>query len=171
MRGHENTSTTLLIGALTAQTGDFAILINLVVFQHSQLDLLLLVLVLLWGGVVLLLALLGTSSEAKHQVKCGFLLDVVVTQSATIFQLFASEDQPLLVWGDTLLILDLCLHILNSVTCLYLKGNGLTREGFYKNLHGCRPPCGVSPTFSVSVYCAILGYFVHHTLLICTPKI
>merc|ERR1711893_346639 len=96
--GHEHTCTTLLIWALTAQTGDLAILINLVILKHSQFDLLLLVLVLLGGGVVLLLALLGATPEAQHQVKCGLLLDVVVAQGAAILQLLASEDQPLLVW-------------------------------------------------------------------------
>jgi hypothetical protein len=35
----------------------------------------------------------------------GLLLDVVVRQSSTILQLFTSEDQSLLIWGNTLLIL------------------------------------------------------------------
>jgi hypothetical protein len=34
-------------------------------------------------------------------VQGGFLLDVVVGQSATIFQLLASEDQPLLIRRNT----------------------------------------------------------------------
>ncbi len=74
----------------------------LVVFEDSQLDLLLLVLVLLWGGVVLLLPFLGTTTKAEHQVECGLLLDVIVAQGATILQLLASKDQTLLIRRDTL---------------------------------------------------------------------
>ncbi len=57
----------------------------LVVFEDSKLDLLLLVLGLLWGGVVLLLALLATTTQTQHQMKCGLLLDVVITQGPPIF--------------------------------------------------------------------------------------
>jgi len=35
----------------------------------------------------------------------------------------------------TFLVLDLCLHILNAVRRLDLKGNGLARQGLYENLH------------------------------------
>ncbi len=73
----------------------------LVVLENSELDFLVLMLVLLGSGVVLLLALLGTTTKAEHQVQGGFLLDVVVGQSATIFQLLASEDQPLLIRRNT----------------------------------------------------------------------
>ncbi len=37
----------------------------------------------------------------------GFLLDVVVSKGASILKLLASKYQPLLVWGDALLVLDL----------------------------------------------------------------
>lgn len=42
---------------------------HLVVLEHSQLDLLPLVLVLLWSGVRLLLPLFSTTSKSEHQVK------------------------------------------------------------------------------------------------------
>lgn len=58
-------------------------------------------LVLLGSGVILLLAFLGTTTKAEHQVQGGFLLDVVIRQRTTIFQLLAGEDQPLLIRGDT----------------------------------------------------------------------
>ncbi len=51
--------------------------------------------------VRLLLALLCATTEAKHQVKSGLFLDVVVIESAAIFELFASKDQALLVRWDT----------------------------------------------------------------------
>lgn len=77
---------------------------HLVEFEHSELDLLLLMLGLLGGGVVLLLALLCATTEPQHQMEGRLLLDVVVGQGAAIFQLLAGEDQTLLIgrdtWGD-----------------------------------------------------------------------
>ena len=48
---------------------------------------------------------LHSSSKSEDQVKSRLLLDVVVRQSPSIFQLFSGKDQPLLVWGDSLLVL------------------------------------------------------------------
>ena len=44
-------------------------------------------------------------------MKGRLLLDVVVGQRASVLELLASEDQPLLVWGDTLLVLELCIIV------------------------------------------------------------
>lgn len=102
---HEDTSTTLGLGALTAEALNLAIAINLVVLEHSELGLLALVLDLLGGGVDLLLALLGhATTEAEDQVEGRLLLDVVVGEGATILELLASEDETLLVWGNALLV-------------------------------------------------------------------
>jgi len=68
-------------------------------------------------------------------VKGGFLLNVIVTQSSSVFQLLASEDQSLLVRWNALLILDLRLHVVDGVRRLDLQRDGLPREGFDKNLH------------------------------------
>merc|ERR1712244_110574 len=110
---HEDTSSTLLGGTLAPQTVDLAVVVDLVVLQHSELDLPLLVLDLLGGGVILLLPLLGSSPEPEDEMKGRLLLDVVVGESTAILQLLTSEDQSLLIWGNTLLILDLSLDILN----------------------------------------------------------
>jgi len=48
-------------------------------------------------------------------VECGLLLDVVVTESSTVLELLASEDKPLLIWGNSFLILDLGLHVVDGV--------------------------------------------------------
>jgi hypothetical protein len=48
-------------------------------------------------------------------VKGGLLLDVVVRKGAAVFELLASEDETLLIWGDAFLVLDLSLDVLNSV--------------------------------------------------------
>jgi hypothetical protein len=58
---------------------------------------------------------LHTSTEAEDQVESGLLLDVVVRKSTAIFQLLASKDQALLIRGDTFLVLDLGLDIVNGV--------------------------------------------------------
>ena len=45
----------------------------------------------------------------------GLLLDVVVGKRATVLQLFAGEDKPLLVRRNALLVLDLLLDALNRI--------------------------------------------------------
>ena len=50
--------------------------------------------------VGLLLALLATTTKAEHQVEGGLLLNVVVVEGATIFELLASKDQTLLIGGN-----------------------------------------------------------------------
>jgi len=74
---HKNTNTTLR--AVLAETCDLAIVIHLVILQHSQLHVFPFVFYLLWLAVHFFLALLTTTaSQSQHQVKCGFLLNVVV---------------------------------------------------------------------------------------------
>merc|ERR1712142_963298 len=79
---HENTRTADINRAFSSQSSDFAVVINFVVFQCSKLDLDMLVLDFLWGGVV--------------------------TQGTPIFQLLASEDQSLLIRRNSFLILNFC---------------------------------------------------------------
>ena len=63
------------------------------------------------------------------------LLNVVVRKGSAILKLLTGEDKSLLVWGDTLLILDLGLHVLDSVRGLNVEGDRLTGEGLDENLH------------------------------------
>jgi len=112
---HEDASTAVLVGALSSQSLNLAIAVDLVVLENGQLGLLSLVLDLLGGVVHLLLALLGTASKSEDEVQGGLLLDVVVREGSAILQLLASEDQTLLIRGDTFLILDLLLHGLDGV--------------------------------------------------------
>merc|ERR1711913_61285 len=65
----------------------------------------------------------------------ALLLDVVVGESSSVLQLLASEDQPLLIWGDSLLVLNLGLDVLNGVGWLDLEGDGLPGEGLDEDLH------------------------------------
>ena len=78
---------------------------------------------------------LHSTSQAKNKVKSGLLLNIVVAKSTTIFQLLASEDQPLLVGRDAFLVLDLCLHVFNGVARLNFKSDGLSGQGLDENLH------------------------------------
>merc|ERR1712096_178126 len=78
---------------------------------------------------------LHTSSESEDQVESRFLLDVVVGQSSAILQLLSSEDESLLVWWDTFLVLDLSLVILDGVSWLDIKGDSLSGEGLNEDLH------------------------------------
>merc|ERR1712240_18799 len=68
------------------------------------------------------------------------LLDVVVGERPTVLELLASEDQPLLVWGDSLLVLNLSLDVLNAIASLDLQGDGLAREGLHEDLHASSQP-------------------------------
>ena len=68
---------------------------DLVVLEHSQLHLLMLVLDLLGGGVVLLLALLATAEQTQREVEGGLLLDRVAGEAAVVLQHVAGERQHL----------------------------------------------------------------------------
>lgn len=68
-------------------------------------SLLALVLDLLGGRVDLLLSFLATTTQAKHQMESGLLLDVVVRKRTTVLKLLACKDQALLIWGDSFLVL------------------------------------------------------------------
>lgn len=80
MPSHEDTSTTSGLGALSTETLDGTLRVDLVVLEDGHLDLLPLVLDLLGGGVILLLPLLTTSSETKDEVEGGLLLNVCSQQ-------------------------------------------------------------------------------------------
>merc|ERR1711978_34647 len=65
-----------------------------------------------------------TSSQPQHKMKGRFLLDVVVAQRATVFQLFTCEDETLLVRWDSFLVLDFGLDIVDGVAGFDLEGDG-----------------------------------------------
>merc|ERR1712100_105647 len=68
-------------------------------------------------------------------MESGLLLDVVVREGSAILELLSSEDKSLLVWWDTLLVLDLGLNVLDGVSWLDIKGDGLASEGLDEDLH------------------------------------
>ena len=68
-------------------------------------------------------------------MKGRLLLDVVVRESASIFELFAGENESLLVRWDTLLVLDLGLDVLDGIRGLDLKSDGLSCQSLDEDLH------------------------------------
>jgi len=78
---------------------------------------------------------LHATTKAKDEMEGRLFLDVVIRKSSAVFKLLASEDKSLLVWGNSFLVLDLGLDVLDGIGSLNLKGDGLARKGLYKNLH------------------------------------
>merc|ERR1712222_194108 len=72
---------------------------------------------------------LHTTTEAEHQVEGALLLNVVVRKSAAVLELLAGEDETLLVGRNSLLVLDLGLHVVNGVGRLDLESDSLARKG------------------------------------------
>lgn len=73
--------------------------------------------------------------QAQHEMECRLFLDVVVAESSAVLELFASEDQALLVWRNALFILDFLLDVVDRVGWLDLERDGLTGESFDEDLH------------------------------------
>lgn len=63
------------------------------------------------------------------------LLNIVVRKSTAILELFAGEDETLLVGRDTLLVLNLRLDIIDGVRGLNFESDGLASEGLHEDLH------------------------------------
>ena len=51
-------------------------------------------------------------------------------------ELLASEDESLLIGRNAFLVLNFSLDGLDRVRGLYVKSDGLSREGLHENLHG-----------------------------------
>ena len=71
---------------------------------------------------------LTSSAQTEHQVQGRLLLNVVVRKGAAILKLLSSENQTLLIWGDSLLVLNLSLHVLDRIGGLDVESNSLSCE-------------------------------------------
>jgi len=78
---------------------------------------------------------LHTTSESENEMESGFLLDIVVLEGSAILELFSGKDESLLIWGNSFLVLDLGLHVLNGIGLLDIEGDGLSSEGLHEDLH------------------------------------
>merc|ERR1719186_994001 len=83
---------------------------------------------------------LHTTPKPEDEVEGRFLLDVVIGQSSAVFQLLPSENEPLLVWRNPLLVLDLSLNVLDRVRWLHLQGDCLASQGLHEDLHSTTEP-------------------------------
>jgi len=78
---------------------------------------------------------LVSTSESQYKMEGWLFLDVVIWKSSSVLKLLSSEDKSLLIWWDTFFILDFGLDIFNGVSWFNIKGDGLTSESLYEDLH------------------------------------
>ena len=78
---------------------------------------------------------LHATTEAKDQMEGRFLLNVVIRESTPILELLSGKNQALLIRGDSLFVLNLSLHIVDSIRRFDLEGDGFAGEGLDKDLH------------------------------------
>ena len=55
-----------------------------------------------------------------------FLLNVVIGKGAAVLELLSGENQTLLIWGNSLLILNLSLHVLDGIRGLDIESDRLS---------------------------------------------
>ena len=68
-------------------------------------------------------------------MKGRLLLDVIVGEGSAIFELLSSEDESLLIRGNSFLVLDLGLDIIDGVRSLNVESDGLSGESLNEDLH------------------------------------
>ncbi len=78
---------------------------------------------------------LHTTTETEDEMESRLLLDVVIGEGAAVFKLLSGEDESLLVRGDSFLVLDLGLDVVDGVGAFDLQGDSLSGESFHKDLH------------------------------------
>ena len=68
-------------------------------------------------------------------MKSGLFLNVVIGKGPAVLELLSSENETLLIRGDSFLVLNLGLHIIDGIGGLDLEGDGLSRQGLNEDLH------------------------------------
>lgn len=79
--------------------------------------------------------IVDTSTQPQNQVQRRFLLDVVIAQGASIFQLLSGKNQTLLIRRDSFLVLNLGLDVVDRITWLDIERDSLSCQGLDKDLH------------------------------------
>ena len=75
---------------------------------------------------------LHSTAEMEDQVECALFLDVVIGEGAAVFELLAGKDKPLLVHkpllvrGDSFLVLDFRPDVVDGVRAFNLESDGLS---------------------------------------------
>jgi len=75
---------------------------------------------------------IGSTTQAEHEMKSALLLDVVVREQLVVLELLSCENQALLVGRDALLVLNLPL---DRIRRLGIERDGFTGKSFDENLH------------------------------------
>lgn len=57
----------------------------------------------------------GSITQTNNEMEDRLLLDIVVCEGTSIFQLFSGKNKTLLVWWDTFVVLNFSLDILDRV--------------------------------------------------------
>jgi len=78
---------------------------------------------------------LHTAPKSKDEMKCRFLLDVIIGECTAIFELLSGENETLLIWWDTFFILDLGFDVFDGVRCLDFKSDSFSGQGLHEDLH------------------------------------
>lgn len=78
----------------------------------------------------------SSSAEAQDEVQRALFAYVIIREGAAVLELFAGEDEALLVRGDALLVLDLGLDVFDGVGRFDVERDGLARQRLDKDLHG-----------------------------------
>ena len=68
-------------------------------------------------------------------MKSGFFLDVVISKSSSIFELFSCENESLLIWRDSFFVLDFGFNILNRIRRFNIECDGFTSKSLDEDLH------------------------------------
>jgi hypothetical protein len=71
---------------------------------------------------------LHTTAETQDEMESALLLDIVIRKSAPVLELLSGEDQTLLVRGNSFLVLNLGLDIIDRIGGLDLERDGLASE-------------------------------------------
>ncbi len=72
----------------------------------------------------------------RTEVKSGLFLNVVIGKGPAVLKLLSSENEALLIGRNSLLVLDLGLHVIDGIGRLDLEGDGLAGKGLHEDLHG-----------------------------------
>merc|ERR1719481_1843335 len=83
---------------------------------------------------------LHTTPQPQDKVQGRLLLNVVIREGSPVLKLLPSEDEPLLIWRNSLLILDFGLHVLNRIRWLHFKSDGFASQGLDEDLHPSSQP-------------------------------
>ena len=76
------------------------------------------------------------TTQPQHQVQCRLLLDVAVGKAATVFKPLASKNEPLKIWMNSSLVIDLRFCSVDGVAAVQvIQVNNLPSECFHKDLH------------------------------------